>query len=78
MKSKWVWALLLVVVGVAAYGGKVLATPPSGVTTTVFGVGRFADIDAMTKTDVDSGTRTDFSGSGLGADSSLSCRTHIA
>jgi quercetin dioxygenase-like cupin family protein len=32
MKSKWVWALLLVVVGVAVYVGNVLATPPSGLT----------------------------------------------
>jgi quercetin dioxygenase-like cupin family protein len=28
MKSKWVWALLLGVLGVAVYGGSVLATPP--------------------------------------------------
>jgi quercetin dioxygenase-like cupin family protein len=32
MKSKWVWALLVVVVGVAVYVGNVLATPPSGLT----------------------------------------------
>src|SRR5439155_2746613 len=31
MKSKWVWALVLSVVGVAVYGGLALATPPSGV-----------------------------------------------
>ncbi len=37
-----------------------LATPPSGVTTTTFGVGRFADINATTKTDVNSGAATDF------------------
>jgi quercetin dioxygenase-like cupin family protein len=28
MKSKWVWALLLGVLGVVVYGGNVLATPP--------------------------------------------------
>jgi quercetin dioxygenase-like cupin family protein len=32
MTSKWVWALLVVVVGVAVYVGNVLATPPSGLT----------------------------------------------
>jgi quercetin dioxygenase-like cupin family protein len=32
MKSKWVWALLVVVAGVAVYVGNVLATPPSGLT----------------------------------------------
>ena len=32
MKSKWVWALLVVVVGVAVSVGNVLATPPSGLT----------------------------------------------
>ena len=60
MKSKWVWAFVLAVVGVAAYGGNVLATPSSGVTTTTFAVGRFADIDSTTKTDINSGARTDF------------------
>jgi quercetin dioxygenase-like cupin family protein len=60
MKSKWVWVLVLGVLGAAVYGGIALATPPSGVSTTVFGVGRFANIDATTKTDIDSGTPTDF------------------
>jgi len=32
-----------------------LATPPVGVTTQIFGVGRFTDIDAKTKTDVNPG-----------------------
>jgi quercetin dioxygenase-like cupin family protein len=32
VKSKWVWVLLLSVVGAAVYGGTVLATPPSGLT----------------------------------------------
>lgn len=60
MKLKWSLALLLGVLGVAVYVGNVLATPPSGVSTTVFGVGRFDDIDATTKTDINSGARTDF------------------
>jgi quercetin dioxygenase-like cupin family protein len=60
MNRKWLLLLLLGVLGAAVYGRIALATPPSGVTTTVFGVGRFADIDATTKTDVDSGTATNF------------------
>lgn len=34
MKSRWVWALLLSVLGVVVYGGNVLATPPSLFTAT--------------------------------------------
>src|SRR5260370_15082597 len=60
MKSKWMWALPFVVAGLAVCGRIALATPPSGVTTTTFGVGRFVDIDATTRTDVDPATRTDF------------------
>lgn len=60
MKSRWVVALLLGVVGVAVYAGTVLATPPSGVTTSIIGVGRFTDIDATTKTDINSGAATKF------------------
>jgi hypothetical protein len=36
------------------------ATPPSGVTTTILGVGRFAEIDAKTKTDINPGPFTEF------------------
>jgi quercetin dioxygenase-like cupin family protein len=36
------------------------ATPPSGVTTTIIGVGRFTTIDAKAKTDVDPGKPTKF------------------
>jgi quercetin dioxygenase-like cupin family protein len=36
------------------------ATPPSGVTTTILGVGRFAEIDATAKTDIHPGTPTEF------------------
>jgi len=42
------------------YGGIALATTPSGVTTTTFGVARFDNIDATTKTDVNPGDPTDF------------------
>src|SRR5207244_12308344 len=41
MKSKWVLALVVGVLGVVAYAGTVLATPPRGVVTTTFAVGRF-------------------------------------
>src|SRR5256885_12905513 len=60
MKSKWMWVLLLVLVGGAVYAGTVLATTPRGVTTTTFGVGRFDNIDSTTKTDINSGAATDF------------------
>jgi quercetin dioxygenase-like cupin family protein len=36
------------------------ATPPSGVTTTIIGIGRFARIDAKAKTDINPGKRTEF------------------
>jgi quercetin dioxygenase-like cupin family protein len=60
MKVKWLLAVLAVALGAGVYGGTVLATNPSGVVTTTFGVGRFDDIDATTKTDIDSGAPTDF------------------
>jgi quercetin dioxygenase-like cupin family protein len=42
--------LAVIVVGVATYGGTVLATPSSGVTSTLLAKGRFDVIDAKTKT----------------------------
>jgi hypothetical protein len=63
VKSKWVWALLACLVGIAVYGGIALATPPSGVTNPPWSpvIGHFeGGIDAASKTDVDSGTATDF------------------
>ena len=60
MKRKWLWVLLTCIAGGAVYAGTVLATTPHGVTTTTIGVGRFDDIDATTKTDINSGTATDF------------------
>jgi quercetin dioxygenase-like cupin family protein len=37
-----------------------LATPPVGVTTEIIAIGRFGDIYAYTKTDIDPGPNTDF------------------
>jgi len=48
MQTRFVLALLVVVAGVAAYGGTVLATPGSGVTSTLFAVGQFDEIHAKT------------------------------
>jgi quercetin dioxygenase-like cupin family protein len=60
VRSRWLWMLLLGVLGAAGYGGAALATPPAGVTTTTFGVGRFDTIDSRTKTDIDPGPGRDF------------------
>ena len=60
MKSKWLWIVILGVAGVAAYGGVALATTPAGVTTTVFGVGRFEHIDTKAKTAINPGQSHDF------------------
>jgi len=48
MRTRFTVALLGVVVGLVAYGGAVLATPGSGVTTTTFAVGHFDEIQAKT------------------------------
>ena len=45
MRSKWTLTLSFVVLGVAVYAGTVVATPPSGVTPTEFGIGSFGRID---------------------------------
>jgi quercetin dioxygenase-like cupin family protein len=50
MKSKWIWALLVGVLGAAVYGGTVLATPSVGVSTTIYGQSTFGDIDLNAKT----------------------------
>jgi quercetin dioxygenase-like cupin family protein len=49
MRSKWVWAVSVVVLGVAVYAGTVPATPPSNVTPTEFGIGSFGRIDTKGK-----------------------------
>lgn len=48
MKTRFWLGLLTVVVGVAAYGGTVLATPGIGVTSTPFAVGTFEELEAKT------------------------------
>lgn len=48
MKTRFWLVLLTVVVGVAAYGGTVLATPGMGVSSTVFAVGAFQELEAKT------------------------------
>ncbi len=45
MKSKWFLALLVVVLGVAVYAGNVLATPSSGLTTTILAKSLFDPIN---------------------------------
>ena len=50
MKSKWFLVLLLGVLGAAVYGGTVLATPPSGVTTLPIATGRFDPFATKVKT----------------------------
>jgi mannose-6-phosphate isomerase-like protein (cupin superfamily) len=49
MRSRLVLASFVVVVGIAMYAGTVLATPPSGVKPTEFGVGAFGPIDTTGK-----------------------------
>lgn len=49
MRSKLAWTSLAVVVGTAIYAGTVLATPPSGVEPTVFGIGEFGSINTKGK-----------------------------
>jgi hypothetical protein len=63
MKSKCVWALLLALIGVAAYGAVASATPPSGVSNPPWSpvIGRFPrGLDATAKTDINAGSATDF------------------
>jgi hypothetical protein len=51
MKSKWVWALLGVLTVVGVYAGTVLATPPSGQTTTTLARAPFDPLNLNGKTD---------------------------
>ena len=48
MRIRFVLALLVVVATVAAFGGTVLATPIHGVTSTLFAIGQFHEIDSKT------------------------------
>jgi hypothetical protein len=59
MRNRLMFALTAGLLGVIAMFGFVQATPIAGVTSTLFAVGHFEEIDATTLTDVDPGTRTD-------------------
>lgn len=48
MKTRFWFVLLTAVVGVALYGGTVLATPGLGVSSTPFAVGTFEELEAKT------------------------------
>jgi quercetin dioxygenase-like cupin family protein len=48
MRNRFMVALAGALLGAVALGGIVLATPPSGVTSTLFAVGQFGEIDAKT------------------------------
>ena len=48
MNRKWAFVSFIAIATVMAGTANVLATTPSGVTTTVFAVGQFGEIDAMT------------------------------
>jgi hypothetical protein len=45
MRSRLVIALVLAAVGIAVYAGVVRATPPSGVTPTIYGIGKLSSFD---------------------------------
>jgi len=58
VKTRVLLTSLVAIVGVAGYAaGSVLATPPSMVTSTLFAVGQFHQIDARSKTDIDPSAR---------------------
>jgi hypothetical protein len=50
MKSKWICALLVGVLGTAVYAGNVMATPSSGLTTTILAKSLFDQIDVNAHT----------------------------
>jgi hypothetical protein len=50
MKSKWIWALLLVVVGAAFYVGNVLATPGVGFSGITLAKATYGEIDSHVQT----------------------------
>jgi quercetin dioxygenase-like cupin family protein len=51
MNSKWLWALLGVLAAVGVYAGTVLATPPSGQTTTTLAKAPFDPLSLKASTD---------------------------
>src|SRR5437870_10592141 len=46
VKSKWMWVLLLVLIGAAVYVGNVLATSSQGYTSTTLAKATFGEIDS--------------------------------
>ncbi len=50
MKSKWLWALLLGVIGLAVYAGNVLATNPTGFSGTMLAKATFGEINSHVHT----------------------------
>jgi quercetin dioxygenase-like cupin family protein len=50
MQRNLKWLVVVCILGVAAYGTTVLATPPSGVTPTLLAKGSFGAFDAKVKT----------------------------
>jgi hypothetical protein len=46
MKAKWVWALVVGVLGAAAYGSNVLATPSTGFSGITLAKGQFGELDS--------------------------------
>ena len=59
MRNRFLIALTAGVLGAISMFGFVQATPGNGVTSTLFAVGRFDDIDAKTLTDIDPTDETD-------------------
>jgi quercetin dioxygenase-like cupin family protein len=53
-------AAVVALVGAALIVVPALATPPSGVSTSTIGIGRFTEIDAKVKTDINPGTPAEF------------------
>lgn len=50
MKTRFAFAVMIMLIGVAAYGGAVLATPGSGVTSTPIAQGSLDPIDVKVRT----------------------------
>jgi quercetin dioxygenase-like cupin family protein len=60
MRTRFMFALTAALISVVALGGIVLATTPAGVVSTTLAIGRFDNIDASTKTDIDPSARHHF------------------
>ena len=60
LRNRLMLASAAALIVVVALGGIVLATNPSGVMSTTLAVGRFEDINAKTKTDIDPGPKHHF------------------